>query len=405
MKKTITEILILLILTSSVIFFKFNQLPKNLAKDEVEIAKLALSLDNESYVPFSTLADGHATLYPYLMLLSFKIFGVNNFALRLPSAVSGIGAVLTFYIIMGLVSKDKILAFFLSALFLSTRWFFNFPRFSFEMPFLLFLELCSLFFVLFYEKSKKTEFLLLSALFAGLSFNSYQPGRIFFLVPLFALLLKRDKFKNIFLFIITFILLILPLSFFLLFNQSKDIRINQQLFFKNSELPLAKKLEFFGSNVSSTLLMFNFSGDTNGRHNYPGKPALNPIVGLLFIFGLIIAMKQWSNVNNKIFLIYFAISLIPTFLTYPWENPNMLRTYTAIPSIIYFVGRSIIFISNIFRKFKFSQMFYMILFIILFTSAIYDLRTYFIYQPGVSKNAFVVVEDLGYYLRINKIIK
>ncbi len=90
--------------------------------------------------------------------------------------------------------------------------------------------------------------------------------------------------------------------------------------------------------------MFHFKGDVNGRHNYPGKPALNPILGILFIAGLTFAVKNWKNPLNLFAICYLLFAIFPTILTYPWENPNMLRTFTAIPSVIYFIGLAIIVI-------------------------------------------------------------
>ena len=58
-------------------------------------------------------------------------------------------------------------------------------------------------------------------------------------------------------------------------------------------------------------------------------------------------MKQWNNNNNKLFLLYFLLSIFPALMTYPWENPNMLRTYTSLPAIVYFVGLAILFFINL----------------------------------------------------------
>src|SRR3989344_154584 len=219
MKKIVIEILILLLVSSFIIFFQFNQVPKKLSWDEVEFARLALDLEDKPYTPYSQLATGHSTLYFYIILGSIKIFGLNNFALMFPSALFGILNILLFYLITRLVfAKIKYfpkqlihLSFFpvfLSLILVSSRWYFNFARFSFEATFLLFTEQASIYFFLkFFESHKKLNLLVFSAFFTGLAFLSYYPGRIFFLLPLCFLIFyipKRILKKSFLVFSFTF---------------------------------------------------------------------------------------------------------------------------------------------------------------------------------------------------------
>ena len=160
MKKIAIELLILLFVSIFIIFFQFNQIPRKLSWDEVEFTRLALSLDNKPYTTYSQLATGHSTLYFYILLASFKIFGINNFALRFPSALFGIFNVILFYFIASIVFpsisyfrkgifQKKLQSFMpltASLIFLTMRWYFNFARFSFEATFLVFLELVSIYF-------------------------------------------------------------------------------------------------------------------------------------------------------------------------------------------------------------------------------------------------------------------
>ncbi len=396
-----------------IIFYQFNQIPKNLAFDEVEFAKLALSLNNKPYIPYSPEATGHPTLYFYIILLSFKIFGINNFALRFPAAFFGILNILIFYLILKkifnkssyfLISHFFNFPFILSFVFLTSRWYFNFARFAFEATFLLFLELVSIFFFLKYiqvtlreqdesrDLFKINSYLFFSGLFAGLAFNSYTPGRIFFFLPLTILIVKIIKplsnqtIKQLLLFLIPFIITAAPLSIYLL--KHPDIRFNQQFFWKNSQLTFPQKINYSWENIKSTILMFHFKGDLNGRHNYPGKPALNPVLGLLFITGFFISLKTYKNFYSLLFIIYFFLSLFPTLMTYPWENPNMLRVFTAIPSIIYFIGISLSILLKLFKR-SWRGVSLILLFLIFFSS-IYEIRTYFKYQAKVFKNSFEI---------------
>src|SRR4030065_1151005 len=103
MKRIIIELTILLMISFFVIFFQFSQIPKKLSWDEVEFARLALSLENKPYTPFSQLATGHSTLYFYILLASITVFGLSNFALRFPSALFGITNIILCYFISRIV--------------------------------------------------------------------------------------------------------------------------------------------------------------------------------------------------------------------------------------------------------------------------------------------------------------
>ena len=249
--------------------------------------------------------------------------------------------------------------------------------------------------------------LAISGLFAGLAFLSYTPGRIFFLLPTGYLFLtmkqwNNETIKRLLLFLIPFIIVTAPLTNYLINN--KDTRVDQQFFLKNNEMTISEKVSGLWQNISSTALMFNIKGDVNGRHNYPNKSALNPILGILFIVGLVIAIKQWKNNNNKLFLFYFSLSLLPALMTYSWENPNMLRTYTTLPSIVYFVGLSIVTLNDLFSKMvKEKKSKYLILYtlyLILIFSGIYELRTYFKYQSIVFKQSFEIKLPLEKAIKI-----
>lgn len=395
------EIVILTIIAVGVIFYKFNNIPHNLDYDEVDFAKLAISLDRADYVPFSPLATGHPTLYFYIILLSFKLFGISNFALRLPSAVFGVFNVIIFYLIFRYINKKY--AFITTCIFATLRWHFAFARFSYEATFLLLLELLAIYFLFRFLVKQKVSDVLLLSFFSGLAFNSYAPGRIFFVSPLvfLTILTIRQQLKKrngMILALVLFFLTIFPLFSYLLTHQ--DQRFDTQFFFKNPHYSMNQKMKFFKDGIVSTALMFHFRGDFNGRHNYPRKPAINPLLGLFFVIGFVVAVMRYKNIYNQFFLIYFFTSILPTLLSYPHENPHMLRTIGAIPSVIYFALKGFDWSISQIPQLPYRKcMTTVIIIYIVFLSAFAELKTYFIYQRIVAIDAFAVSED------IKKIIK
>jgi len=249
--------------------------------------------------------------------------------------------------------------------------------------------------------------------FAGLAYNSYQPGRIFVIVPLimigFSILSEKTKRSDfafftrhavhtLLRFIIPFLIIITPLTVYL--SQHSDVRISQLAYPTNNELSFEKKVQFFGSNLASTALMFSVKGDVNGRHNYPHKAALNPLISVLLLIGISAATLSLGNSMNTLYLSYFFLALFPTLFTYPWENPNMLRTITCLPAVIFFVTQAIgHIIYHLAHTFRWKQnALLIVVFLFLILSAGYELRTYFVFQATVFQEAFEAQMPLSYYI-------
>ena len=135
--------------------------------------------------------------------------------------------------------------------------------------------------------------------------------------------------------------------------------------------------------------MFNLDGDLNGRHNYPGKAIFNPVVGAFFLLGFLVTVLHLKNFYNHFFFMYFIISLIPALFTYPIENPNYLRTYTAVVPSLYFVGNGLTYLLQSEQKSKMLLLGTIVLLLVLFAlSSLYDIRTYFHYQRIVFNKSF-----------------
>lgn len=404
-KKRIWEIGIVFFVAIAVIFYKFNHIPQNLDYDEVDFAKLALSLDHAGYTAFSMLATGHATLYFYILLFSFKLWGVSNFALRFPSALFGVANVIIFYFIMH--SIDKKYAFFSALIFATLRWHFTFARFSYEATFLLFLELSTVYFLIRFLKKQQMKDILLFSFLSGLTFNSYTSGRIFFIVPLLVLIIgvmsKHIKKNTSIIFgLVIFFLTIFPLVSYLLTHQ--DPRFDTQFFFKDHRYTISQKMRFFKDSMVRAAFMFHFHGDINGRHNYPGKPAVNPLLGILFIIGFFGLIVRYKDRYNQLFLIYFFVALFPTVLTYPHENPHMLRTFGVIPSLLYCVMIGFEYIVSWLKKIHMPYKKCVIVIVtcyIIFFSSFSEVKTYFIYQRIVVTEAFKIGGDIKKNITIN----
>ena len=84
------------------------------------------------------------------------------------------------------------------------------------------------------------------------------------------------------------------------------------------------------------LLMFNVAGDKNGRHNLPGKPMLDPLMGMLMLLGLALAVARMRHPANLFFIILFPVALLGGIFSVDFEAPQSLRSIAVLPAALYF---------------------------------------------------------------------
>jgi len=108
--------------------------------------------------------------------------------------------------------------------------------------------------------------------------------------------------------------------------------------FQNREDPnLARAL---ANNVQKHLLMFNYKGDSNGRHNLPGAPMLDRLSAILFALGLGLAIVRRDRLSI-FFLCLLVTGLMGGILTLDFEAPQSLRSIGALPAVVYFIALSL----------------------------------------------------------------
>jgi Dolichyl-phosphate-mannose-protein mannosyltransferase len=113
-------------------FFRFMEFPPGLWYDEAVNGKDALSIiDRDHLTVWRESNFGHSTLFFYLLIVSFKLFGYTVFAMRLVPALAGVGAVIAFYFLARWL-LGPIPALVSTALLAVSRFAVTFSRVSWE---------------------------------------------------------------------------------------------------------------------------------------------------------------------------------------------------------------------------------------------------------------------------------
>lgn len=221
-KKTKTILLLIIILASFLRLWKITDYPAGLNADEAAIGYNAYSLlqtGKDEFgtswpIQFTSFADYKPGGYFYLVLPFVKLFGLNEMAVRLPSALMGILAVFLLYFFVDKLLKSSTLALISSFLLAISPWHLHFSRGGWEVNVATALILLGA--ILFLEGLNKSKYLILSILPFIYSMYTYHSARVeAVLIGLGLILLYRNalikKKREVFITGISGLVLLLPL--------------------------------------------------------------------------------------------------------------------------------------------------------------------------------------------------
>jgi hypothetical protein len=93
------------------------------------------------------------------------------------------------------------------------------------------------------------------------------------------------------------------------------------------------------SSSAATLGMFVWRGDPQPHYNLPGRPVFEPIGSILFLVGLLIALRNLRHPASAFCLLWTATTLVPGMLTQP--APHFVRTAGALVTAFVFPGLTV----------------------------------------------------------------
>lgn len=174
----------ILVLASLLRLWKVSSIPPHLTPDEASLGYNAYSIlktGRDEYgetlpVVFKSFGDFKPGLYVYLTVPSVALFGLNEFAVRLPSTLFGILSVYLLYLVTNLLFKNKRLATISAFILAVTPWSIYFSRGAWEVNLSLSLTLAGIYF--FLKALEKDKFLIPSAISFSLTLWTYQGAKL-----------------------------------------------------------------------------------------------------------------------------------------------------------------------------------------------------------------------------------
>lgn len=416
----IFALLAIIVLAFFLRFYKLDQIPKGLYQDETAIGYNAYSIlqtGKDEYgkvfpLYFKSFGDYKLPLYIYLDVIPVKIFGLNEFSARLPSAFFGLLTIIVSYFLIKELSGKKSLAL-LSALLLAINpWHLFYSRAAFEVSVALFLFcLGTLLLYLALEKSRRGMFWL-GTVFFILAVYTYNLTRL--LSPLLYLLILffyRKKVSNIkrsetISTVVILFILLLPfgLTFFdkagagsvkgtFLFTSNAVLapllefrsylvglpELFSKIFFNNILLLFWQYLQNIISYLSVTFLFL--TGDSHGNHGISN-------VGQFYLFEIIlIPLGIFEAIRSKLRYGYLLLgwsSLVILVASLTREAPQATRSFFLVLPLEIFSGLGVLVVVEWLKTIKdrrVSKILAVCFFAFMSYNIIYFLSSYFVRFP------------------------
>lgn len=180
-----------------------------------------------------------------------------------------------------------------------------------------------------HRASSLTRFLL-AGLLLGLAFYTYIPSRLLWAIfPAllgYLALVNRPLFRRAWrgsaLMLLVAALIGVPLFRYLLLHPQAETRIVEL----SRPLTAVAKGNFTPllQNTAASLGLFTVTGDTAWRYNIAGRPLLQPLMGILFYIGVLVAVWhtvqrpfRWRNAACFLALVWLLLGLVPVLITGP----------------------------------------------------------------------------------------
>lgn len=341
-KKELIVFIILFVLGAFLRLYKLDIYPAGFHGDEAWTGLEARRILREGFIGFwSPAALGQTALPFYWTAIFSKLFGESISVIRTSFSLLNIFWIPFFYLFIRAISSSKIASvstFLLvtnnTALAISRRADYvaaNFPLFP------------SLFFCWLAFKTNKAIYFIISGIMIGLLNHSYfafwiVPFLLFF-YGLSILAFDRNRkeiilkcWKNVFLLFFFYLLVIFPIVKIALGHPNDFLSRTRTVSILN------QKTTSLSQNIKLTLLIFNLEGDQDIWSNFSHTPIFNPLLGLLFLIGLI-GLVTYSKKEVKkyllCYLLFFSFLLANTFTN---DAPNIRRIQVSIFIAFYFTA-------------------------------------------------------------------
>ncbi len=338
--------------------YRFRELPYGVWYDEADNGLWARKiLTDPNYRPVYVSSTNLPAHFLYLVALSFRLLGDSVHAIRAVAVAFGMATILAAYF-CGRELRGPYIGLALAFLLAVSRWDVNWSRIGMHGVTVPFFELWVVAALLRGLRTGRLMPFAWAGLGLGLGFCFYSPIRVFPAVLVgFVLIwgiwwLSRVRLQHpdwslaqevrqtlatwgmpALCFALTALVVTAPVVQYAL-NHPDEFwdRARRISLFSAPEVkehPVRMVLD----NTLKHLLMFNYRGDPNGRHNLPGKPMLDWLGGVLFVLGGVVCALRLRDPRSILVGLWVLVPLGGGIFSTWFEAPQSLRSIGCLPAV------------------------------------------------------------------------
>ena len=305
--------------------YQLDVIPPGFTHDEAAHGQDAIAILHGARPVYETVGYGREPLYDYAIALVMAILNRTDYlAVRLTSVLFGLLTVLASYLLIRHLF-DVPTALLTAAMLAVSFWAIATSRQALRsvmLPALLALA------TYFWQRGttslnarRSTLHFALAGILLAATLWTYMAARatwvLFVVGPLLYAILDRERFKrhwrSMALTLVVGALLAAPMFVWLQMHPGVEQRLSQlgepvRLLASGNPSEVVK-------NTLEALGMFTFRADPLWLYNIPGKPWLDPVTGVLFYAGLLIALRNWRKPAHLLALAWLAVGTFPSMMT------------------------------------------------------------------------------------------
>ncbi len=365
--------------------WQLDVLPPGLHYDEAFNGTMARNVLRGIERPiFFTANFGEEPMHIYTEAILFSIVGESPWTIRLVSAIFGVIFVAALYACArAFFPRSDWIALVSAFLAATLYWAINFSRIGIEsnsLPMMLTLSAVALAHA--YRKMS-WGWVIGAGFLLGATVYTYLASRLWLIavllwfayLALFHRTALRTNFSKWLAIAAVALLTLAPLIFFFLQNPVALSGRSGTVFTP----------ETFLLNLARTAGMFFVAGDLDPRDNLPGRPALDMLLAIFFVIGLVLSLARFRKPFCAFLVIWFVVMSLPSALTE--FAPNFRRAIGAMPAAILFCALGVEWIRSKISTFNLQPLAwkyaaFFVLAGILAVSAFWSARAYFVDWAG-----------------------
>ena len=279
-------------------------------------------------------------LFFYVFALSIKFLGADVLAVRMVTTVAGVLTVVFVYLLARELFdlRVAVLATFFLAI---MRWHVNVSRFGMHGVFTPLFMTAMFYFLVRALKGKRFLNFVAAGVMAGIRLQGYYsfllvPGVVALYLLHYVIFQRAIAWGRLIVGVLAFGLstaaVYSPVAIYALRNPQQ---FNQRLgtvSITRDRTP-QQIVEVLWRTTSRHLLMFNSTGDGNGRHNLPGAPMLDTYTGLLFVLGFGYSLWRCRGSGYFLLVVWMTVIIQGGIWSLEFEAPQGFRTVGLTPAV------------------------------------------------------------------------